>query len=30
VIGLNDSKFSELISGDLTEGQALVTGLESK
>ena len=28
--GLSDSKYSELVSGDLTEGQKLVTGIEPK
>lgn len=30
VTGLNDSKFTELISGDLTEGMKLVTGIQPK
>jgi HlyD family secretion protein len=28
--GLSDSKFTELVSGDLKEGQKLVTGIEPK
>ena len=30
VVGMSDSKYTELVSGELTEGQKLVTGIQPK